>query len=49
MRPLTVLIGQNDTGKSGFMRALRVLADHTQWQYWDFPEGDNNTQTVIAG
>jgi hypothetical protein len=30
LRPLTVLIGQNDTGKSAFLHALKMAATHQQ-------------------
>lgn len=48
LRPLTVLIGQNDSGKSAFLRALFCLGN-AQVVDWDHPVANKQNKLVISG
>jgi predicted ATPase len=49
IRPLTVLIGRNDTGKSAFLSALRFLVDGGGFQRQDVWRDDQRMRISISG
>jgi predicted ATPase len=48
MRPLTVLIGQNDTGKSSFLRAIQLLLGPAQLEPSDSLRGEPGQPSISA-
>lgn len=49
LRPLTVLVGPNDTGKSAFLSALRFFEPGHGLSQYDFWRGDLRARVYIAG
>jgi recombinational DNA repair ATPase RecF len=49
LRPLTVLIGPNDTGKSAFLAALQYLAGGTNFQPGDHWRHDAQAVISLSG
>lgn len=49
LRPLTVLVGPNDTGKSAFLSAFRFLETGRAPNKYDFWRGDQNARIYIKG
>lgn len=49
LSPLTVLIGSNDTGKSSFLRALRILNQGAEWNQKDFWRKDPKAVPSLVG
>jgi predicted ATPase len=47
LRPLTVLIGQNDTGKSSFLRALKILGGDHNFTISDSPGNLEPIRAVV--
>jgi hypothetical protein len=48
LRPLTVLIGKNDSGKSAFLAALQQFINWTGFHPWDHWRHDTKTPIVIG-
>ena len=48
IRPLTVLIGRNDTGKSAFLSALRFLVDGGGFQRQDVWRDDQRMRISMS-
>ena len=49
LRPLTVLIGQNDTGKSAFLQAVQLIVTQEGISTTDFWRCDSNNAICIEG
>ena len=49
LRPLTVLIGKNDSGKSSFLRALLLLNYAANWDHKDFWRLDPKAKPLVQG
>src|ERR1700687_566576 len=49
VRPLTILIGPNDSGKSTFLTALKYLADQSGFSDTDHWRLERNTPATILG
>jgi predicted ATPase len=48
LRPLTVLIGPNDSGKSAFLAAIQYLINGIQFQKWDHWRHDIKTPIALT-
>jgi predicted ATPase len=49
LRPLTVLIGPNDSGKSAFLAALQYLVNGIGFQNWDHWRHDTQAEISLSG
>jgi len=49
LRPLTILIGPNDSGKSAFLAALQYLVNHNTFQPWDRWQHDDQVKVSLSG
>src|SRR5260370_36851166 len=49
LRPLSVLVGPNDSGKSAFLEALQYLATGTRFQTTDHWRHDSRSEISIVG
>src|SRR5260370_17964383 len=49
LRPLTILIGPNDSGKSAFLAALQYLVNEITFQSWDRWQHDDQVKVSLAG
>jgi predicted ATPase len=49
LRPLTVLIGKNDTGKSTFLNAIMAVANGLSFSLYDRYHYDLNNEVLIEG
>ena len=49
LRPLTVLVGPNDTGKSAFLSALRFFHPVQGLSKYDYWRGDQSARVLIKG
>ena len=49
MRPLTVLVGPNDTGKSAFLAAVHALVNQTGLPKSDFPRFQDSAEPSVHG
>src|SRR5260370_8649141 len=48
LRPLTILIGPNDSGKSAFLAALQYLVNEITFQPWDRWRHQNQVQVSLS-
>ncbi|HKI32785.1 MAG TPA: AAA family ATPase [Gemmataceae bacterium] len=49
LRPLTVLVGPNDTGKSAFLAAIQYLLSRREFRPTDYLRGERNLPITISG
>jgi len=49
LRPLTILIGPNDSGKSAFLAALQYLVYQLGIQRWDRWRHDDDGRILLSG
>jgi predicted ATPase len=49
LRPLTVLVGPNNSGKSAFLAALQCLVGGHNYEPWDFWQHDNQVKMSVSG
>jgi predicted ATPase len=49
LRPLTILIGRNDSGKSAFLAALQHLINEVNFQPWDHWQHDAQVKVSLSG
>src|SRR6266852_2203553 len=49
LRPLTILIGPNDSGKSAFLAALQYLVNELTFQPWDRWRHEDQVKVSLSG